>query len=144
MKTGGSVAAREESRMVIGPWSHFPPGGRKFGPIDFGPAADVDLVALDIRWFDHWLKGATNGIEQDASVKIFVMGDNAWRDEKEWPPRRAQSKALFLEGAGRANPPAGDGPTGRRRPRETRRDVRPADRRTTRHPRLTPSTPRRR
>jgi len=109
MKTGGSVAAREESRMVIGPWSHFPPGGRKFGPIDFGPAADVDLVALDIRWFDHWLKGATNGIEQDASVKIFVMGDNAWRDEKEWPPRRAQSKALFLEGAGRANTPAGDG-----------------------------------
>ena len=35
------------------------------------------------------------------------------------------------------DPPAGDGPTGRRTPRETRRDVRSADHRTARHPRLT-------
>jgi putative CocE/NonD family hydrolase len=109
VKEGKTKAARKGSRMVVGPWSHFPPGGRKFGNIDFGAAADLDLVALDVRWFDYWLKGKTNGVDHDAPMKIFVMGDNCWRDEAAWPVKRARSKALFLTGGGRANTPAGDG-----------------------------------
>jgi hypothetical protein len=109
VKQGATRAARKGSRLVVGPWSHFPPGGRKFGNIDFGPAADLDLVAQDVRWFDYWLKGMTNGVDRDAPVSIFVMGDNGWRSEAGWPLKRARSKALFLSGDGKANTPAGDG-----------------------------------
>src|ERR1039458_4505668 len=109
VKQGATRAARKGSRLVVGPWSHFPPGGRKFGNIDFGPAADLDLVAQDVRWFDYWLKGMTNGVDRDAPVSIFVMGDNGWRDEASWPLKRARSKALYLSGNGKANTPAGDG-----------------------------------
>ncbi len=81
VKEGKTKEARKGSRLVVGPWSHVPPGGRKFGPIDFGPAADLNLDKLDVRWFDYWLKGAKNGVDRDAPVRIFVMGDNGWRDE---------------------------------------------------------------
>jgi uncharacterized protein len=109
VKEGATRDARKGSRLVVGPWSHFPPGGRKYGNIDFGPAADLDLVGQDVRWFDYWLKGKTNGVDHDAPVRIFVMGDNCWRDEASWPVKRARSKALFLTGGGKANTPAGDG-----------------------------------
>jgi putative CocE/NonD family hydrolase len=109
VKEGKTKAARKGSRLVIGPWPHFPPGGRKFGPIDFGPAADLNLEKLDVRWFDYWLKGKTNGVDHDAPVRIFVMGDNCWRDEASWPLKRTRSRALFLTSSGGANTPAGDG-----------------------------------
>ena len=109
VKEGKTKAARKGSKLVVGPWSHFPPGGRRFGNIDFGPAADLDLAALDVHWFDYWLKGKTNGLEQEAPVRLFVMGDNQWRDEAAWPPKRARRTALFLAGQGAANSPSGDG-----------------------------------
>ncbi len=109
VKQGRTRAARKGSRLVVGPWPHFPPGGRKFGSIDFGPAADLDLAELDVRWFNYWLKGKTNGVDHDAPVRLFVMGDNQWRDEASWPPKRARSKTLFLTSNGRANTPAGNG-----------------------------------
>ena len=109
VKEGKTREARKGTRLVVGPWPHFPPGGRKFGNIDFGPAADLDLVGLDVRWFDYWLKGMTNGVDHDAPVRIFVMGDNQWRDEASWPLKRTRPKALYLTGGGHANTPAGDG-----------------------------------
>lgn len=37
------------------------------------------------------------------------MGDNVWRDEKEWPPSRVFSTKLFLHSNGTANTRLGDG-----------------------------------
>jgi len=116
VKEGKTKGARKGSRLVVGPWSHFPPGGRKFGNIDFGPAADLDLVGLDVRWFDYWLKGMRNGVDRDAPVRIFVMGDNCWREEAAWPLKQAQQKALYLTGNGLANTPAGNGRLSWQRP----------------------------
>lgn len=109
MKEGKTELARRSSQMVIGPWSHFPPGGRKFGAIDFGPEADVDLAANEVQWFDFWLKGIVNGVERGAPVRVFVMGDNTWRDEPSWPVPGTRSRIYYLGGNGQANTPAGDG-----------------------------------
>jgi len=101
--------ARTGSRTLIGPWSHVGRGRRKYGNIDFGPNAKVDSLALQIRWFDHWLKGKQNGIDKMAPVQIFVMGDNNWRDEQHWPLERAEQKVLYITSTGHANTPGGDG-----------------------------------
>jgi len=106
---GKTETARRRSRVVVGPWGHTTLGQRKFGPIDFGPEAEVDLAALDIRWFDYWLKKDPNGADQDPPVRIFVMGDNRWRDEQEWPLSRARERTWYLTSSGQANTPAGDG-----------------------------------
>jgi hypothetical protein len=108
-RVGKTEVAREGQRLVIGPWSHTGSGGRKVGKVDLGKEAALDTKQLELRWFDHWLKGKATGVEKDAPVKIFVMGANRWRDEAEWPPKRAKAFAFHLHSNGKANTPAGDG-----------------------------------
>lgn len=101
--------ARKGSRTLIGPWGHSTLGARKIGSFDFGPEAGVDLVELEIRWFDRWLKGRSTGIDSMSPVRIFVMGDDRWRDEPAWPVERATARTFYLTSGGNANTPQGDG-----------------------------------
>ena len=104
--------ARTGSRIIIGPWTHSGSGGpeaRHVGDFDFGPDVRLDLDAMRIHWFDYWLKGIENDADKDAPVKIFVMGDNKWRDEQRWPIQRAKDKVLFVTSNGHGNRPTGDG-----------------------------------
>ena len=63
----------------------------------------VDLVGMQLRWFDHWLKGEDNGVEQDKPVKLFVMGLDQWREEDDWPLPYTQFRPYYLHSAGHAN-----------------------------------------
>jgi hypothetical protein len=107
MSEAATPEARNGSRTVVGPWAHSK--NRLYGNIDFGPQAMLDMTGLQIRWFDYWLKGKRNGVDKTSPWRIFVMGENRWRDEDEWPLRRAQTKTLFISSGGDANTPAGDG-----------------------------------
>ena len=69
----------------------------------------VDLIGTHLRWFDHWLKGADNGVEQDKPVKLFVMGLDEWREEDDWPLPDTQWRPYYLLSGGRANTAIGDG-----------------------------------
>jgi uncharacterized protein len=98
----GLLAARKgakdpATRTIIGPWTHGAQDRQKSGERDFGPTAPVDYDELILRWMDHYLRGMDNGVEKEAPVRIFVMGTNAWRDEKGWPLQRARATSLFLE-----------------------------------------------
>jgi putative CocE/NonD family hydrolase len=111
---GGSEAARSGQRLTLGPWYHGPFDGRT-GEVDFGPAArsadgsPFDYNAVMLRWYDHLLKGMANGVEREKSVKIFVMGENAWREEDDWPLARAKNTRYHLHSGGNANSLTGDG-----------------------------------
>ncbi|MCP5539041.1 MAG: CocE/NonD family hydrolase [Akkermansiaceae bacterium] len=122
-----TAVARERSRVIVGPWSHTGHGGRKVGSIDYGANAAVDVFAEELRWFDHWLKGKPNGAADPAPVRIFVMGDGRWRDEKTWPLARARRRSLFLDSGGHANTPAGDGSLVEARPEIEGQDRYPYD-----------------
>jgi putative CocE/NonD family hydrolase len=108
-----SEAARSGQRLLMGPWSHLvpysAPTSRGTGEIDFGPAALIDLHAIQLRWFDYHLKGIRNGVDEEPPVRIFVMGDNAWRDENEWPLARTRFTPVYLSSGGQANSLRGDG-----------------------------------
>ena len=108
-KEGKTETARKGSRIIIGPWGHVTLGKRRFGEIDFGPEAAKDIDGHIIRWFDYWLKGKANGVDQDAPVKIFIMGDNRWRDEQYWPLQHTRNMILFPTSGGHANTPSGGG-----------------------------------
>jgi putative CocE/NonD family hydrolase len=105
---GGSEAAREGQRLLVIIGGHAG-GGRKIGEVDFGPEAEFDLDEIMLRWYDHLLKGIANGVENEKPVKIFVMGENQWREEDDWPLARARETHYFLHSAGRANSLSGDG-----------------------------------
>ena len=95
--------------LMIGPWGHHINENRKIGAIDFGPRALVNVDSLYLRWFDRWLKGSSNGAEQDPRVRIFRIGDNRWLDEKEWPLARTRYVRYYLSSGGKANSRFGDG-----------------------------------
>ena len=96
-KEAATQRARENQRLVIGPWVHGW-NKRNAGELDFGATAEIDEEALQLAWFDHWLKDKP--LSDNAKVRIFVMGDNAWRDEEEWPLARAQATPYYLAEGG--------------------------------------------
>jgi putative CocE/NonD family hydrolase len=42
-------------------------------------------------------------------VNVFIMGDNKWRGEKQWPISRAIATKYYFHGSGKANSRFGDG-----------------------------------
>jgi len=114
-KEGKTPEARSAKRLMIGPWSHsvgtrtLPTGIDGGAPAVSGDNAVFDMKLVFLRWFDHWLKGIDNGVAADAPIQIFVMGDNSWRDEKEWPLARTQYTNYYIQSGGHANSAIGDG-----------------------------------
>jgi uncharacterized protein len=106
-----SQLGNPHQKVVVGPWVHANIDGLA-GEVDFGLQASAMLVLpdeLQLRWFDYWLKGEQNGIMEEPTVRIFVMGSNTWRDEAEWPLSRAQITRWYLHSRGSANTIEGDG-----------------------------------
>ncbi|MGH7916981.1 MAG: CocE/NonD family hydrolase, partial [Candidatus Binataceae bacterium] len=127
MYTGICQHARDErtrlrQRLVMGPWAHLlpysVPTSQGTGEIDFGEEAKIELHAVQLRWFDHFLKHADDGILEEPPVRIFVIGDNRWRDEHEWPLARTKYTEVYLHSHGHANSLNGDGALSFDRPGE--------------------------
>jgi putative CocE/NonD family hydrolase len=110
-RRGGSDGARQNQRVIIGPWSHSNFSG-SFPEREFGPAASSDAIDLSghqLRWFDRWLKGEPNGVEDEPPVLLFVMGVDRWREEADWPLPDTVYRQYYLHSAGNANTLHGDG-----------------------------------
>lgn len=102
-RNAATEVAREQTKLIIGPWNHVSLGARKVGDIDYGPQAEIDLHGTIIRWFDHWLKGIDNGVDREPALRYFVMGSAQWNDATTWPPEGTGQLALHLRSDGRAN-----------------------------------------
>jgi hypothetical protein len=117
-----SAGARAQQKLLVGPWAHrFPytsPTAQGTGDIDFGEQARIELHETQLRWFDYWLKGIQTGTLEDPPVKIFVMGENVWRNEDTWPLARTRYTPYYLHSQGRANSLHGDGSLSPVAPRE--------------------------
>ncbi len=101
-----AIVGHPFQRMVIGPGAHH---GVDYVNGDFGPTARVDVRALELRWFDHFLKKVDNGVDREPPVDLFIMGDNRWRSETEWPLKRTVWTPYYLHSQGHANTSSGDG-----------------------------------
>jgi putative CocE/NonD family hydrolase len=106
---GGSEIARSGQRLLIGPWAHGAFSGtypdHSFGI--FSSADVLDLTGLQLDFFSHYLKKEESGIDQEPPVRIFVMGQNRWRDEREWPLARTQYIPWYLHSDGDAGRASG-------------------------------------
>ncbi len=117
LRTTGNTPEARQARLLMGPWSHLQQS-HVIGEQDFGFAAQqqfinvqTDLTTLTQHWFDYWLKGVQNDMLQEPPVKLFIMGDNVWRDEAEWPLARTQYTNWYLhQDRGVSREPAQDEP----------------------------------
>ncbi len=113
-----SKTKKSPQKVILGPWIHGLHMQSAHGQVDFGPSAAIDGMALRLRWYDRWLKNVPNGVENEAPVKIFVMGRGSeaktpagqhlhggvWRDEKEWPLARTRFTPYYLHADGSLSP----------------------------------------
>ena len=96
---GGTPEARAAARMTVGAWGHGQ--SQKYGDLDFGPANDEHLADYEMRFFDHYLKGIDNGIDREPPVRLFYMGVNRWKQERDWPIPGTKFTPWYLAPGGR-------------------------------------------
>ena len=111
-KHGATDQARAGQKLVIGPWIHGGSPTSMAGDYNFGTRASalaLNLQGSILAYYDHLLKGEDNGVMEESPVRVFVMGENAWRLEDEWPLERAENVRYHLGSGGRANTLNGDG-----------------------------------
>ena len=83
----------------------------------------IDLPGIHLRWFDRWLKGEENDIDEEPPVMIFVMGVDEWRSEADWPLPDTNYRSFYLHSGGQANTLHGDGTLSITAPGEEPADV---------------------
>ena len=103
-----SLSARTNQYVIMGPWGHVV-AVRKTGHLDFGSEAELKVYSRQWDWYEYWLKGRDKGIRKWPPYYLFIMGENKWRGENEWPIRRTRYPPYYLNSSGRANTLRGDG-----------------------------------
>jgi putative CocE/NonD family hydrolase len=83
-----------------GPWYHVTaPGG-------------IDLEAVQLAWFDHWLKGRPTGIARTPTpMHLYTLGSGDWVNATRYPLDQARPTTLYLGGgpSGSGAPSRNDG-----------------------------------
>jgi len=105
LQTRGRGLAAGNQKLVIGPFAHGPMGGRSKYP----EARPDEWLGTrrQILWFDRWLKGDRNAIDDEPPVRYYVLGDtedpdapgNEWRSASSWPPP-SRPASFFLAPGG--------------------------------------------
>jgi putative CocE/NonD family hydrolase len=90
------VAAGNQPRLVIGPWTHVSPQGFR-----------VQLTE-SLRWLDRHMSGIAAAGDAGGSlpVRLFVMGADKWCDVASWPPSGYRPQRWHLQPGGRLDPAA--------------------------------------
>lgn len=80
-----------DKALVMGPWYHIT------GAMGLGLTA-FEGSALAARWFDWKIKGQEDSFMREFPVLIYVMGEDRWRAEKDWPlpASRVSSETYYL------------------------------------------------
>lgn len=99
-------------KALIGAWGHMFPQAANPGP-------GLDWVVEEVRWWDHWLHGANNGIMREPMVRAYVNErtpaevwpedvPGRWVAERQWPSPRIRHRVFHINASGLAAAAAGE------------------------------------
>lgn len=91
-------------RLIMGPGTHKNWDGA-MSPFD--PASPYTQAGrppgnptdVTLAWFDRFLKGTSNGIENGPRVQYFDLGSSQWKTSDTWPPTGSATRRFYLSGA---------------------------------------------
>ncbi|MEO9108986.1 MAG: CocE/NonD family hydrolase, partial [Jatrophihabitantaceae bacterium] len=73
-----------------------------FGPWDHGDeGAGIDLNALQLQWFDHWLKGEDTGILDTTTPLHVIQPDNTRYEAQDYPLETTSPQRYYLNSGGK-------------------------------------------
>ena len=104
---------KSPKKLIIGPWSHGY-GKPECGDAWFGDDGQLDERAIQLGWFDQWLKGKPGKQMDAAPIRYYRIGasgsrnpegklqpEGEWRTAASWPPAGAHSLRYFLHSGGK-------------------------------------------
>ncbi len=105
LQSEGGPGAAGRQKLVLGPWTHFGIGETVQGELTYPPHAGFEADSVIWRWYDRWVKGVENGIEDEPAAQVYVMGDpgapfsagNEWRFSDTFP-QAAWDTPFYLHG----------------------------------------------
>lgn len=108
MTSRAPESVRDQQFLLMGPWAHRVPRGStlgqlKIGDLYFGTGAMFDMDNLQLKFFRSTLAGEPADWPYPERVRLFMMGENAWRDYPQWPPVEVQVRRLNLASGGADN-----------------------------------------
>jgi putative CocE/NonD family hydrolase len=84
------------TRLLMGPWTHVDGSVGKGLP---GNGVPESLSQIELRWFDHYLKGMNTNIAAIPKVTQWAWGDNRFETQADWPdPRLSPTREYFRSG----------------------------------------------
>lgn len=108
-------------KLMVGTWVHGPNmlAATHCGEVDFGLEAAVsDVNSLQLKWFDHWMKGYRTDVMDRPPIELFVMGGGSgcrnvegriehggtWRHVEQWPLPETRFIPYYLHADGSLSP----------------------------------------
>jgi putative CocE/NonD family hydrolase len=111
-KNSVSATARENIFAIVSPTQHcaseVATEHTKVGDMDVGDAR-FPYFRIYLDFFDHWLKGVDNGVEELPKVQYYTIGTNDWHAAPTWPVPGMRETSYWLTSGGKANSGRGDG-----------------------------------
>ena len=100
---------KKNIKLIIGPWGHTDQATTFVGGHEVGEEAGIDLQKLYHRWFDYWLKGMDNKINEEPLVRLYTIKSKKWLKANTYPLPETQFMKYFLFSEKGANTLKGDG-----------------------------------
>ncbi|MBP7866118.1 MAG: CocE/NonD family hydrolase [Acidobacteria bacterium] len=110
LREGSAAPAREQHRLLFGPWLHGEVDRAEQGILTFPAAAGV-AEAKTVRFWDYHLRNVANGWVAEPPVTFYQVGADAWVAGESWSDRARVETALYLQPGGTltGSPPPSDG-----------------------------------
>lgn len=115
MRMFSAIGSRVPNRVLMGPWTHEEEVETFRGDVDLGPDSVTVIREHELVFYDRYLKDEDNGWDERPSAELFVLGENAWRAESEWPLPGTEFTPWYLRAGGALSQdsPAADEPADR-------------------------------
>jgi len=93
--------SKDQSWGIVGPWGHHYPDQASPGP-------GIGFQQEAVRWWDHWLKGKENGIDQEPQLRVWMQEyappenfittrPGHWISEAQWPSANIKNQMFYFE-----------------------------------------------
>ncbi len=90
-------------KMIFGPWDHLQgSSGAEVGRAGYG-----SLAELQLRWFDHWIKGRDGKLGTIAPLTYYEQGSGRWVKKPRWIASDLSARVLKLSGTSAVGGKAG-------------------------------------
>ena len=115
LQEAGGPGACGSQKLIIGPWVHGMTN-EQTGDLSFPNSNAYESLLEMLDWFDFYLKGNTENLNEMPAVRYYLMGDpdlpdspgNRWISAPAWPPEYTTVPLYFRAGERLSFDPPGD------------------------------------